>query len=60
MTRGASILTVVGVVAAVAIAWVLVSVVFQIVWFVAKLIIVGLVAVLVYFALRGLLTRGSA
>jgi hypothetical protein len=60
MTRSASILTTIGVVAAVVIAWVLVSVVFQIVWFVAKLIIVGLVAVLVYFALRGLLTRGSA
>lgn len=56
MTRNASILTTVGVIVAV----VFVSVVLQAVWFLAKLIIVGLVAVLVYFALRGLLARRSA
>lgn len=50
---------VLGVVVAVIIAWWLVSVVFSIVWFVAKLIIVAVVAVLVYFALRGLLFRNS-
>lgn len=52
--------TLVGVVLAVVIAWWLVSVVFSLVWFVAKLIIVAVVAVLVYFALRGVLTRTSS
>ena len=48
---------IIGVIIAVAIAWWLVSVLFSVVWFIAKLIIVGVVAVLVYFALRGLLAR---
>ena len=48
---------IIGVILAVVIAWWLVSVLFSVVWFIAKLIIVGVVAVLVYFALRGLLAR---
>lgn len=53
------LLTIVGVIVAIAIAWFLVDVVFHIIWFLAKLIIVGVVALLVFFALRGAFTRGS-
>ncbi|MFF2632980.1 hypothetical protein ACFVR6_08905 [Microbacterium sp. NPDC058021] len=44
--------TVVGVIAAVVIAWILVSVLGSLLWFVAKLAIVAVVAVIVFFALR--------
>lgn len=44
--------TVLGVIAAVIIAWVLVDVVFSVLWFIAKLAIVAVVAVVVFFALR--------
>lgn len=57
---GATLATVIGVIVAIAIAWWLVGVVFHLIWFVAKLIIVAVVAVLVYFALRGLLARSSS
>lgn len=46
--------TVLGVIAAVVIAWWLVGVVFSLLWFVAKLVIVALVAVAVFFVLRRL------
>jgi len=49
----------IGVVVAVVIAWWLVSVLFSLVWFVAKVIIVAVVAVLVYFALRGVFASRS-
>ena len=49
----------IGVIVAVVIAWWLVSVLFSLVWFVAKVIIVAVVAVLVYFALRGVFARRS-
>ncbi|MGV8882278.1 MAG: hypothetical protein ACOH19_08990 [Rhodoglobus sp.] len=52
----------IGVVVAVVIAWWLVSVLFSLVWLVAKVIIVAVVAVvavLVYFALRGVFASGS-
>lgn len=52
------VITIAGVVIAVIIAWWLVSVVFAIIWFAVKLMIVAVVAVLVYFALRGLLYTG--
>ena len=44
---------------AIVIAWWLVSVLFSLIWFIAKLVIVAVVAVLVYFALRGLLARSG-
>ena len=53
-----SVITILGVVIAVVIAWWLVSVLFSLIWFVAKLVIVAVVAVLVYFAPRGLLSTG--
>ena len=54
-----TLVPIIGVVLAIVIAWWLVTVLFSMVWFIAKLIIVGVVAVLVYFALRGLLARGT-
>lgn len=44
--------TVIGVIAAVIIAWFLVDVVFSVLWFLVKLVIVAVVAVIVFFALR--------
>ncbi|WP_350347562.1 hypothetical protein ABIQ69_13100 [Agromyces sp. G08B096] len=44
--------TVIGVIVAVIIAWVLVDVVFSVLWFIAKLAIVAGVAVVVFFVLR--------
>ena len=51
--------TIIGVILAIVIAWWLVNVVFSLIAFVVKLIIVAIVAVLVYFALRGLLARSG-
>jgi hypothetical protein len=51
------IVTILGVIVAIAIAWFLVDVVFHLIWFLAKLIIVAVVAGLVFFALRGLFAR---
>jgi len=48
---------IIGVILAVVIAWWLVGALFSLVWFVVKVIIVGVVAVLVYFALRGVFSR---
>lgn len=48
-----------GVVVAVVIAWWLVSVLFSVIWFIAKLLIVAVVAVLVYFALRGVFSGST-
>lgn len=50
--------TVLGVIVAVVLAWLLVDALLHVVWFVARLLIVGVVAVLVFFALRGLLAGG--
>ncbi|KRC59081.1 flagellar biosynthesis protein FlhA [Agromyces sp. Root81] len=44
--------TVIGVIVAVVIAWFLVDVLFSLLWFVGKLVIVAVVAVVVYFVLR--------
>ena len=44
--------TVIGVIAAVIIAWFLVDVLFSLLWFIGKLAIVAVVAVVVFFALR--------
>lgn len=52
-----SIWTIIGVIVAVVIAWWIVSALFSILWFIAKLGIVAIVAVLVLFALRSLFSR---
>lgn len=54
-----SVWTVLGVVLAIVIAWWIVSALFSILWFVAKLAIVAVVAVVVFLVLRGLF-RSSA
>lgn len=43
---------VLGVVVAVAIAWVLIDLVFSVLWFIAKLAVVAVVAIVVFFVLR--------
>jgi threonine/homoserine/homoserine lactone efflux protein len=48
-----------GVVIAIVIAWWLVGVIFSLAWLIVKVVVVAAVAVLVFFALRGLLPRGS-
>ena len=48
-----------GVVIAIVIAWWLVGFLFSLAWFIVKVVIVAGVAVLVFFALRGLLPRRS-
>ena len=48
-----------GVVIAIVIAWWLVGFLFSLAWFIVKLVVVAGVAVLVFFALRGLLARGA-
>ncbi|MEO8095165.1 MAG: hypothetical protein ABI632_09540 [Pseudolysinimonas sp.] len=48
------VVTVLGVIVAIALAWFLVDVMFHLIYFVVKVIIVAFVAVLVFFALRGL------
>lgn len=49
--------TVLGVIAAVLIAWFIVDVLFSLLWFIAKLAIVAVVAVVVFFVLRSLVAR---
>ncbi|HWK77764.1 MULTISPECIES: hypothetical protein [unclassified Microbacterium] len=53
MTKN-SLWTVIGVIVAVVIAWWLVGVLFSLLWFIAKLAIVVVVAVIVYLVLRGM------
>lgn len=55
--RGGTIWTILGVVAAVVIAWVLVNALLTLAWFVAKLVIVLVVAAIVFFALRAVFSR---
>jgi threonine/homoserine/homoserine lactone efflux protein len=49
--------TIIGVVIAIVIAWWLVGFLFSLAWFIVKVVIVAGVAVLVFFALRGLLPQ---
>lgn len=49
-----SIWTILGVVLAVVVAWWIVSALFSILWFIAKLGVVAVVAVVVFLVLRGL------
>lgn len=58
MNKG-RIWTILGVIVAVVIAWVLVNALFSLLWFIGKLIIVAVVAVLVFFALRGIFARSE-
>ncbi|HEY6800507.1 MAG TPA: hypothetical protein VI121_07685 [Agromyces sp.] len=51
--------TVLGVVVAVIIAWFLVDVLFSLLWFIGKLLIVAVVAVIVFFVLRALVGRSD-
>ena len=49
--------TVVGVIAAIVIAWFLVDVLFSLLWFIGKIVIVGVVAVIVFLVLRSIFSR---
>jgi hypothetical protein len=51
--------TVLGVIAAVVIAWIVVDVVFSLLWFIAKLAVVLVVAAIVFFVLRSVFARSS-
>lgn len=52
-----SLWTVIGVVVAIVIAWFLVNVLFSLLWFIGKLIVVAVVAVIVFFVLRAIFVR---
>jgi len=54
-----TIFTLLGVLAAVVIAWFAVDVVLSAMWFIAKLVAVAIVAAVVYVALRLFFARGS-
>lgn len=58
--RGGTIWTILGVIAAILIAWFLVSALLSLIWFIAKLAIVLVVAVIVFFALRAVFSRPSS
>lgn len=55
MTKN-SVWTILGVIAAVVIAWFVVNVVFSVLWFFVKLLVVAVVAVGVFFLLRHLVS----
>ena len=52
--------TILGVIVAIVIAWFLVSALLSLIWFIAKLAIVLVVAVIVFFALRAVFSRPSS
>lgn len=52
--------TVIGVVVAVIIAWFLVDVLFSLLWFIGKLAIVAVVAVIVFLVLRAMVGRSRS
>jgi hypothetical protein len=54
-----TIWTVIGVVLAVVIAWFLVDLVFSVLWFIVKLAIVAVVALVVFFVLRNVFGRSG-
>ena len=49
--------TILGVIAAIVIAWFLVEVLFSLLWFIGKLVIVAIVAVIVFMVLRSVFAR---
>jgi membrane protein YdbS with pleckstrin-like domain len=50
---------IIGVIASIVIAWILVDVAFSVLWFIVKLAIVAVVAVIVFFVLRSLIGRSG-
>jgi hypothetical protein len=58
--RGGIIWTTLGVIVAIVIAWFLVNALLSLIWFIAKLAIVLVVAVIVFFALRAVFSRPSS
>ena len=52
-----SIWTVLGVIAAIVIAWFLVDVLFSLLWLIGKIVIVGVVALIVFLVLRSIFSR---
>ena len=58
MNKG-TVWTIVGVIAAILIAWFLVNVLFSVVAFIVKLLVVAVVAVIVFFMLRMIFARGG-
>ncbi|WP_243228481.1 hypothetical protein [Microbacterium sp. CIAB417] len=58
MTKN-TIWTILGVIVAVAIAWWLVGVLFSVLWFVAKLAIVAVVALVVFLVLRNVFAKSE-
>lgn len=56
---GRTLWTIVGVAAAVVIAWFLVDVLFRLAWMIAKLGLIAVVAVVVFFVLRVLFARAD-
>jgi len=54
-----SLWTWIGVIVAVVIAWFVIDVLFHLMWIVAKLVAVGVVAVIVYLVLHLLFSRGE-
>ncbi|WP_203580148.1 hypothetical protein [Microbacterium hibisci] len=59
MNKG-TIWTILGVIAAIVIAWFLVDVLFSLLWFIGKLVIVAIFAVIVFFVLRSVFSRSSS
>lgn len=59
-STGALILTILGVIASIVIAWWLVNLLLSVVFFIVKILIVAVVAALVFAVLRGLLFRRDA
>ena len=54
-----TIWTVLGVIAAIVIAWFLVGALFSLLWLIVKIVIVGVVAVVVFLVLRRVFARGD-
>lgn len=54
-----NIWTILGVILAVVIAWWIVSALFSVLWFIAKLAIVAVVAVLVFIVIRSVFSRAD-
>jgi hypothetical protein len=49
--------TILGVIAAIVIAWIVVDVLFSLLWFIGKIVVVLVVAAIVFFVLRSIFAR---
>lgn len=58
-STGALIITILGVIVSIALAWWLVNLLFSVVFFIVKVLIVAVVAALVFAALRGFFSRSA-